>query len=61
MRSELIEARTKIKTGSLKDFEWFSNTYLKANSTKSHAILTTDNMVQVNVGSNISNRKTLNP
>ena len=55
--ANLIEALTKIETGSLKVFEWFRNTYLKANSTKSHVVLTTDNMVQVNVDSNIRDGK----
>ena len=38
-------------------FQWFHGNYLKANSSKSHVMLTTDKL-QINVkGSLISNRK----
>ena len=58
--TNLLEAQTKIETESLKVCEWFRNKYLKANSTKSHVVLTKDNTVQVNVGGNIiSNEKTV--
>ena len=41
-------------------FEWFQNNYLKANSTNSYVILTTDNMARVNIGGNIiSNEETV--
>ena len=39
-------------------FEWFHDNYLKANSGKSHVMLTTDNKLKINVkGSPISNKK----
>ena len=42
-------------------FEWFRDNYLKANRGKSHAILTTDNKLKINVkGSPISNEKIVN-
>ena len=41
-------------------FEWFHDNYLKANSGKSHVMLTTDNKLKINVkGSPISNEKTV--
>ena len=55
----LIEARTKIETESLKVFAWFRNNHLNANSTKSHVMLTTDYIVQVNVGGNITSNETI--
>ena len=60
MNVNLIEAQTKIETESLEVFECFQNNYLKVNSTRPHVMLTTDNIVQVNVGGNIiSNEKTV--
>ena len=41
-------------------FEWFHDNYLKANSGKSHVMLTTDNKLKISVkGSPISNKKKL--
>ena len=51
--ANLIETQTKIETESLKIFEWFQNNHMKANSTRSHVILTNGTMVQVNVRGNI--------
>ena len=40
--------------------QWFHDNYLKANSDKSHVMLTTDNKLKINVkGSPISNEKTV--
>ena len=48
----------KLKSESLILFEWFHDNYLKANSGKSHVMLTTDNKQKINVkGSPISNEK----
>ena len=49
--ANLIEAQTKTETESLKVFEWFRND-LKQIATKSHVMLTTDYMVQVNAEGN---------
>ena len=50
------DAQRKLESESLILFEWFHDNYLKANSGKSHVILTTDNKLKVNVkGSPISN------
>ena len=58
--ANLIKAQAKIETESLKVFEWFRNNYIKASRTKSHVMLTTDYMVQGNVGGSIrSNEKTV--
>ena len=58
--ANLIEARTKIETESLKVFEWFRDNYLKANSTKSPVMLATNNIVQADFWGNImSNEKTV--
>ena len=48
----------KFESESLILFEWFHDNYLKANSGKSHVMLTTDNKLKINVkGSPISNEK----
>ena len=47
-----------LESESLILFEWFHDNYLKANSCKSHVMLTTDNKLRINVkGSPISNEK----
>ena len=43
--ANLIETRTNTETEYLKVFELFQNNYLKASSTKSRVMLTTDNIV----------------
>ena len=48
----------KLKSESLILFVWFHDNYFKANSDKSHVMLTTDNKQNINVkGSPISNEK----
>ena len=48
----------KLESESLILFEWFHDNYLRANSGKSHVMLTTDNKQKINVkGSPISNEK----
>ena len=48
----------KLESESLIPFERFHDNYLKANSGKSHVLLTTDNKLKINVkGSPISNEK----
>ena len=48
----------KLESESLILFEWFHDNYLKANSSKSHVMLTTDNKLKIIVkGSLISNEK----
>ena len=50
------DAQRKLESESLILFEWFHDNYLKANSGKSHVMLTTDNKLKINVkGSPISN------
>ena len=50
--------KIKFESESLILFEWFHDNYLKANSGKSHVMLTTDNKLKINVkGSPISNEK----
>ena len=55
----LYGVQRKLESQSLILFEWFHN-QLKANSGKSHAMLTTDNKLKINVkGSPISKGKQL--
>ena len=50
----------KLESESLILFEWFRDSYLKANSGKSNIMLTKDNKLKINVkGSLISNEKTV--
>ena len=54
----LYDVQRKLESESLMLFEWFHDNYLKANSGKSHFVLTTDNKLKINVkGSAISNEK----
>ena len=53
LKHEFGWSSNKIETESLKVFECFWNNSFKANSTRSHVILTIDNMGKVNVGGNI--------
>ena len=54
----LHDVQRKLESESLILFEWFHDNYLKANSGKSHVMLTTDNKLKTNVkGSPISNKK----
>ena len=54
----LDDKQIKLESGSSILFEWFHDNYLKANSGKSHAMLTIDNKLKINVkGSPISNEK----
>ena len=55
---KLYDVQRKLESESLILFEWFHDNYLKANSGKSHVMLTTDNKQKINVkGSPISNKK----
>ena len=55
---KLYDVQRKLESESLILFEWFHDNYLKANSGKSHVMLTTDNKLKTNVkGSPISNKK----
>ena len=55
---KLYDVKIKFESESLILFEWFHDNYLKANSGKSHVMLTTDNKLKTNVkGSPISNKK----
>ena len=48
----------KLESESLILFQWFYDNYLKANSSKFHALLTVDNKLKINIkGSLISNEK----
>ena len=50
----------KLESESLIQFNWFRDNYLKANSGKSHIMLTADNKLKINVkGSLISNETIL--
>ena len=52
------DVQRKLESESLILFKLFHDNYLKANSGKSHVMLTTDNKVKINVkGSAISNEK----
>ena len=52
----LYDVQRKLESESLILFERFHDNYLKANSGKSHVLLTTDNKLKFNVKSNpISN------
>ena len=54
----LHDLERKVESESLILFEWFHDIYLKANSGKSYAMLTTDNKLKINVkGIPISNEK----
>ena len=54
----LHDVQRKLESESLILFERFHDNYLKANSGKSHVLLTTDNKLKINVkGSPISNEK----
>ena len=54
----LHDLQRKVESESLILFEWFHDIYLKANSGKSYAMLTTDNKLKINVkGIPISNEK----
>ena len=60
-KKKLYDVKRKLGSESLILFEWFRDNYLKANRGKSHAILTTDNKLKINVkGSPISNEKIVN-
>ena len=55
---KLYDVQRKLDSESLILFEWFHDNYLKANSGKSHVMLTTDNKLKINVkDSPISNEK----
>ena len=55
---KLYDVKIRFESESLILFEWFHDNYLKANSGKSHVMLTTDNKLKINVkGSPISNEK----
>ena len=55
---KLYDVQRKLKCESLILFEWFHDNYLRANSDKSHVMLTTGNKQKINVkGSRISNEK----
>ena len=59
---KLYDVQRKLESESLILFEWFHDNYHKANSGKSHVMLTTDNnnKLEINVkGSPISNEKTV--
>ena len=58
MHVYIYDVQRKLESESLILFEWFHDNYLKINSVKSHAMLTTDNKLKINVkGSPISNGK----
>ena len=47
-----------LESGSKLIFTWFENNYMKANSDKSHLLLSTDNVIQANINNDlISNSK----
>ena len=55
---KLYDVKIRFESESLILFEWFHDNYLKANSGKSHVMLTTDNKLKINVKeSPISNEK----
>ena len=55
---KLYAVQRKLESQSLILFEWFHNNYLKGNSGKSHAMLTTDHKLKISVkGSPISKEK----
>ena len=55
---KLYDVQRKLDSESLILFEWFHDNYLKANSGKSHVMLTTNNKLKINVKSSpISNEK----
>ena len=55
---KLYDVQRKLESESLILFEWFPDNYLKADSGKSHVMLTTDNKQKINVkGIPISNGK----
>ena len=55
---KLYDVKRKLESESLILFELFHDNYLKANSGKSHVMLTADNKLKINVkGSLISNEK----
>ena len=57
MRKKLYDVQSKLESESLILLEWFHDNYLKANSGKSHVMLT-DNKLKINVkGGTISNEK----
>ena len=57
---KLSDVQRKMECESLILFEWFRDNYLKANSGKSHIMLTADNKLKINAqGSLISNEKIL--
>ena len=54
----LHDVQRKLESESLILFEWFHDNYLKANSGKSHVMLTKNNKLKINVkDSPISNEK----
>ena len=55
---KLYDVQRNFESECLNLFEWFHDNYLKANSGKSHVMLTTDNKLKINVkGSPTSNGK----
>ena len=55
---KLYDVQRTLESESLILFEWFPDNYLKADSCKSHVMLTTDNKQKINVkGSPISSGK----
>ena len=57
---KLSDVKRNLKPQSLILFEWFRNSYLKANSGKSHVMSTTDGKSKFNVkGSMINNERTV--
>ena len=54
----LFDVQRKLQSESLILFKWFRDNYLKATSSKSHVMLTTDNKLKINIkDSLISNKK----
>ena len=57
VKKKLHDVQRNLASESLILFQWFHDNYLKANSSKSHVMLTTDKL-KINVKSSlISNRK----
>ena len=58
VKKKLYDVQRKLESENLKLFEWFHGNYLKANSGKSHVMLTIDNKLKINIkNSPISNEK----
>ena len=49
LKKKLYDVQRKLESESLILFEWFHDNYLKANSGKSRAMLTTNNKLKINV------------